>query len=83
MVTLSTTDARKQFANIIQKVSFNSEAVAIGRRDHAEVIIIPYPQELRPDVSEITNVNANSSSFGFLRDEPDLYSITDLKKCYA
>jgi len=34
------------------------------------------------DVNEITNVNAHSKSFDFLADEPELYSILDLKREY-
>ncbi|MFQ5661844.1 MAG: hypothetical protein ACE5F2_01155 [Candidatus Paceibacteria bacterium] len=29
------------------------------------------------NLNEITNINANSPSFNFLRDEPDIYSIVD------
>ena len=39
-----------------------------------------YPTELNPQLDEITNFNANSPSFDFLADEPDLYSASDLKK---
>jgi len=34
------------------------------------------------NVNEITNINALSKSFDFLADEPELYSILDLKKKY-
>jgi len=36
-----------------------------------------------PSVNDITNVNAYSKSFDFLKDEPDIYSVSDLKKRYA
>lgn len=32
------------------------------------------------DVNEITNINACSKSFDFLAHEPELYSLSDLKK---
>ena len=32
------------------------------------------------DVNEITIVNARSNSFDFLFDEPELYSLVDVKK---
>jgi hypothetical protein len=38
-------------------------------------------EELR-EFSEITYFNATSPSFEFLKDEPDLYSIADLKVVY-
>jgi hypothetical protein len=31
-------------------------------------------------INEITNINSYSQSFDFLKDEPELYSIDDLKK---
>ena len=31
-------------------------------------------------VSRVTHINAHSKSFDFLSKEPDLYSISDLKK---
>jgi hypothetical protein len=33
-------------------------------------------------IDEITNINANSKSFDFLKYEPDLYSVSDLKKLF-
>ncbi len=34
------------------------------------------------EVNEITNINAHSESFDFLADEPELYSVSDLKVKY-
>lgn len=34
------------------------------------------------NVNEITNINAYSKSFDFLADEPELYSVSDLKEKY-
>jgi len=34
------------------------------------------------NVNEITNINALSKSFDFLADEPELYSVSDLRKKY-
>jgi hypothetical protein len=82
MKVISTTEARKTFANIVESVKAHEGAIAIGRRDRAEVLLIPYPQHLSARVTEITNVNANSTSFDFLSDEPDMYTIADLKKQY-
>ncbi len=38
------------------------------------------PSKYRKDVTDITNVNAYSSSFDFLKDEPDVYTREDVKK---
>lgn len=83
MTIISTTEARKQFASLVERVFYHGENIAVGRRGQAELLIIPYPQILSGHVNEITNINANSSSFDFLNNEPDLYSVADLKKRYA
>jgi hypothetical protein len=46
-------------------------------------LIIRYPEHLNADLSDVTNVNANSRSFSFLAKEPDLYSVDDLTKKYV
>ncbi|MFA6006536.1 MAG: type II toxin-antitoxin system Phd/YefM family antitoxin [Candidatus Paceibacterota bacterium] len=83
MKTLSTTEARKQFSDLIDHVRQKSEAVAIGRWNEPEVLLIPYPREFSREVNEITKINASSPSFDFLYDEPDLYSMADLKHRYV
>ena len=35
------------------------------------------------NANEITNINACSKGFDFLADEPELYSLSDLKKVYV
>lgn len=34
------------------------------------------------NVNEITRMNASSESFDFLKDEPELYAVSDLKEKY-
>lgn len=75
--------ARKNISEIINQVSFKGGNIAIGRRNKPEVLLIKFPQYLNPKVNEITNINANSDSFKFLEDEPDIYSVDDLKKKYV
>jgi hypothetical protein len=41
-----------------------------------------FPKNLNINLSETTKINANSSSFEFLKDEPDLYTKEDLRKKY-
>lgn len=83
MKLISTTVMRKNISDIINKVKYNDQVFGIGRRDKIEVIIMKYPENTNDSLDEITNINANSSSFDFLKDEPDLYSIKDLKKQYV
>ncbi len=83
MKVFTTTQARKDIANIIDRVRQGNVVFGVGRRNKAEVLLIKYPDHVNPSVGEITNINANSSSFDFLKTEPDLYSIADLKKSYA
>lgn len=83
MKIISTTTMRKDISEIMNKVKYKDQVFGIGRRDAIEAVIIKYPENLNKNLSEITNINAYSVSFGFLEDEPDLYSIDDLKKKYA
>lgn len=83
MKIISATTMRKDISEIMNEVKYKDRVFGIGRRDKIEAIIIKYPENLNKNCSEITNANANSSSFDFLEDEPDLYSIDDVKKKYA
>jgi hypothetical protein len=33
--------------------------------------------------NDITTINENSKSFDFLKDEPEIYSLSDLKEIYV
>jgi hypothetical protein len=83
MKVISTTSMRKDISEVINKVKYTGQIFGIGRRDKIEAVIMRYPENFNVDLSEITNINANSASFDFLKDEPDLYSVSDLKKIYA
>jgi PHD/YefM family antitoxin component YafN of YafNO toxin-antitoxin module len=83
MKTITTTNARKQLAKIVDTVKETGEVFAIGRRNKPEVILLKFPQAYSADFNEITNLNAISASFDFLEDEPDLYTVSDLKKKYV
>jgi hypothetical protein len=83
MKTISTTNARKQIAAIIDAVRETGVVFAIGRRNRPEVIVMKYPTDYSAEVNEITNINTYSESFAFLDAEPDLYSAADLKKKYV
>jgi len=80
-VTVSKT--RETISDIINKVKYNNDIFAITRREQPEVLIIKYPENYNKDLDDTTNFNANSSSFDFLKDEPDIYSVSDLVKKYV
>jgi ribosome-interacting GTPase 1 len=80
---LTTTDARKRIKNIVDRAKYRGEVFAIGRRNSIDAVLIGFPRVYSDAVNDITNVNAYSKSFDFLANEPELYSIADLKKHYA
>lgn len=82
MKIFSTTDARIHLSKIVNDVYYKKVIIGIGRRNACEVVMIPYPDANESDVN-ITSVNAMSSAFWFLGDEPDEYTIDDLKKRYV
>lgn len=83
MKLVSATDARKHISSIIDAVRESDDIYAIGRHNRPEVLILKFPQEYNEDLDEITNINTYSDSFSFLKDEPELYSVADLKKTYV
>ncbi len=74
---------RKHISEVVNTVKCEDSVFGIGRRNKVEAIIMKFPQHFNKNVSEVTNTNANSKSFNFLKDEPDLYKIGDLKKKYV
>lgn len=80
---ITTTSVRKNISDIINEVRYGGSVFAIGRRNKAEALIIKYPENFNKDLNEVTNFNANSSSFDFLKEEPDLYNVSDLRKRYV
>lgn len=82
MKTITTTKARKHIKSLLDRVKYRGEVFAIGRRNSIDAVILSFPQNYNPDFDEITNLNAYSKSFDFLKEEPELYSPLDLKKRY-
>jgi D-arabinose 1-dehydrogenase-like Zn-dependent alcohol dehydrogenase len=80
---ISTTEARKDIAKMVNAVREHGAVFAIGRRNEPEVLMIKFPAHYRKDLGDITNFNAYSGTFDFLADEPDIYSVKDLKKRYV
>ncbi len=83
MQVISTTNARKNIGRLIDRVKIHGDVFGIGRRNSIDAIIIQFPSNYNNDLNEITNINALSHSFDFLKNEPELYSLADLKKRYA
>lgn len=83
MKNISTTVARKNIKTLIDLVRETGDVIAIGRHNMPEAILMRYPQNYNKRFNDITNINTNSESFAFLKNEPDIYSRVDLKKVYA
>jgi hypothetical protein len=81
--TLSTTEARERMSDLVNIVSTSRRSFVIGRRNVPEVVLIPFPDMFNGKLSEITNINAYSKSFDFLNNEPEIYSLKDIKHKYA
>jgi hypothetical protein len=83
MNIVSTTIARKNISRIIDRVKMHGEVFGIGRRHSIDALIIQFPAQYNKELDEITNINAMSHSFDFLKIEPEIYSLADLKKKYV
>ena len=83
MKTISITNTRKNIKVLVDRVKYHGESFAIGRRNSIDAVVIAFPSNYNKDVNDITNINANSKSFNFLKSEPEIYNISDLKKIYA
>ncbi len=81
--TLSTTEVRERISDLVNIVSISRKSIVIGRRNVPEVVLIPFPSFWNGKLSEITNINTYSKSFDFLADEPEIYSVKDIKHKYA
>lgn len=82
MKIITTTKARKDMGNIINRVKYFGDTFAIGRRNSTDALLIRFPETYNRELDEVTNINAHSKSFNFLNNEPEIYSISDLKKRY-
>ena len=83
MQIISTTIARQKIGRLIDQVKQSGQTVGLGRHDRIEALLIRYPDYLNRELDEWTNFLANAGSFDFLKNEPDLYSVRDLKKHYV
>jgi hypothetical protein len=77
----TTTEARKHLSEIVNQVRYQKIIISIGRRDEEEVLVVP--KVTLDEAIPISEINAQSASFQFLEEEPDIYSLKDLKKRYV
>lgn len=80
MKTVNITEARKNFRDVIDATQKHNEVFVIERHDKEEAIIMKFPSDFSSLVGDITNINAYSSSFDFLADEPNVYTRDDIQK---
>ncbi|MDP3988886.1 MAG: hypothetical protein Q8P93_01475 [bacterium] len=83
MKVVTVSNARKHISSIINQVKYAGEVFGVGRRGAIDVVVLKFPDLYNSEVNDITNINAYSKSFDFLKDEEDMYSTSDLKKRYA
>lgn len=83
MKIYTTTQARASIKQLVDRTKYKGEVFGIGRRNSVDVLVIPFPEHYNKDVNDITNMNTYSKSFDFLKEEPDLYTLDDVKKKYA
>jgi hypothetical protein len=80
MQVVSITEGRKQLGELVNIVKYQNRVIALGKNGKADVLMVAMP-ELESDVP-VSGMNADSASFRFLEDEPDLYSVADVKVTY-
>ncbi len=79
MKILTTTTARKHIRDMVDRVKYRGEVFGIGRRDSIDAIVVQFPEMYNKNINDITNINAYSKSFDFLKEEPNLYMSSDVK----
>ena len=83
MNIITTSEARKRFAELVNTVKFSNQPIAIGRHNKVEALLIKFPDTINPLLDEMTNMNAYGGAFDELAEEPDLYTKEDLKTSYV
>lgn len=83
MQVVTTTEARKLLPELINRVRYRRQVIAIGRRQQAEVLLVKFPEHYNTNLSDVTNMNQYGRAFDWLDAEPDIYSRADLKKSYV
>ncbi len=81
MRVIPVTEGRKRLGELMDLVRYQKTIVALGKNGKAEALLVAIPG--RGLDFSITEVNAASSSFDWMDDEPELYSRADLKNRYV
>jgi hypothetical protein len=81
MRVIPVTEGRKRLGELMDIVKYQHAVIALGKNGKAEALLVALPG-IGTDFST-TAVNAESPSFDFLDDEPNLYSQSDLKERYV
>lgn len=81
MRIVTVTEGRKQLGELIDLVKYQHRVIALGKNGRADALLVAIPP-VETEVP-ITAINAASGGFRFLEEEPDLYSVADLKIRYA
>ena len=77
---ISTSKARNMLPAFIKSFEDSDNVFVIGRREKPEAIILKFSSTFSKYFNDITNINSYSSSFNFLKDEPEIYSSHDILK---
>jgi len=77
----SITDARKKLGELVKRVKYGKQAIALGQHGKAEVFLVALPRE-GDDTVNLAELAQASGSFDFLEREPDLYSLSDCREVY-
>ena len=80
MKIVSTSIARQQLSELINRVQYKNHPVVIGRHNKPQALLIKFPHDANANLSDISNLNQYGGAFDWLEDEPDLYSAKDLIK---
>ena len=83
MIKYSITEGRKSLGEIINIVKYQQKLIGIGKGKKVDVLVIPYKDMENTEDIPVTQINSESDSFSFLANEPDIYSLDDLRKRYV
>jgi prevent-host-death family protein len=91
--TITAMKARQNLGSIMNEVSFTGDEFIIERAGKPMAVIVSINKfyAMKKNIENIdmsedlpmTEINAQLGGFDFLKEEPDLYSIEDLKKRYV
>jgi len=81
MKKLSTTKVREKIKEVLEFVS-EGNVVALERYGLPQALIIKYPEEIQSDLPDSTLLSQYGGAFDWLKDEPDLYTESDVIEKY-